>query len=163
MIHISQKDSISLLLILNGIGIFGRLIPNYLADRLTGPLNLLIPFAFLSGLCMFGWIGVRDRAGLITFAAFYGIGGAGIQGLFPATLSSLTKDLRKAGVRMGMVFSICSFACLTGAPIAGALVQRGHGDYMYGQVFAGSVLLAGCLTMTAARIAQTGLVLRTRM
>ena len=148
---------------MNGIGLIGRLIPNYLADKLFGPLNTLIPFAFAGGLCMFGWTAVKSHTGLIIFAVFYGFFAAGIQSLFPATLSSLTKDLRKTGVRMGMVFSIVSFACLTGAPLAGVLLQSRNGDYLYAQIFAGSVLLSGCLTLTAARLAETGRILKTRM
>lgn len=163
VIGVSQKESISLILILNGVGLFGRLIPNHLADRFFGPLNTLICFALIAGLCMYGFIGVHSHSTLIIFAVFYGLFAGGIQSLFPATLSSLTKDLRKTGVRMGMVFSIVSFACLTGSPIGGALIQRRNGDYLYAQLFAGSVLVCGCLTLTAARIAETGLVFRQRM
>ena len=65
--------------------------------------------------------------GLIAFVIIYGYFGAAVQGLFPATLSSLTTDLRKMGVRIGMVFSIVSIACLTGPPLAGALIQRERG------------------------------------
>ena len=42
--------------------------------------------------------------------------GAGIQSLFPATLSTLTTDLQKVGVRMGLVFTLVSFAALMGPP-----------------------------------------------
>ena len=64
---------------------------------------------------------------------------------------------------MGMVFSIISFASLTGAPIAGALIQRDNGRYVYAQVFAGSIMASGCLTLVAARIASTGPNLRKRV
>ena len=160
---LSQKDSISLLLILNGVGLFGRIIPGFLADKFFGPLNTLIPVVMSAGLLMFCWIAVHNHAGLIGFALVYGFFGAGIQGLFPATLSSLTKDLRKTGVRMGMVFTIISFASLTGPPLAGALIQRDHGGYLYAQLFAGLVMTTGGLILAAARVAETGLHLRRRM
>jgi ABC-type microcin C transport system permease subunit YejE len=35
-----------------------------------------------------------------------GIPAGTVQGLFPATVSSLTQNIRKMGVRMGMVFTI---------------------------------------------------------
>lgn len=41
-------------------------------------------------------------------------------------------------MRMGMVFSVVSFASLTGA-----LIQRDNGGYSYAQVFAGSALMGG--------------------
>lgn len=110
ILGISESASINDLLILNGVGLFGRLIPNHLADRFFGPLNTLIPFAFISGLLIYCWAAVHSSGGLIGFAVIYGLFAAGIQSLFPATLSSLTTDLKKAGVRMGMVFSLVSFA-----------------------------------------------------
>ncbi|KAL6721383.1 hypothetical protein ACLMJK_000486 [Lecanora helva] len=157
ILGITETDSINNLLILNGVGIFGRLIPAQLADRYFGPLNTLIPFAFATGLLLYCWAAVTSKGGLIAFAVMYGLFAAGIQSLFPATLSSLTTDLKKAGVRMGMVFSVISFACLTGPPIAGALIQRRHGGYLYAQIFAGTVLVAGCATLVASRAAKKGL------
>ncbi|KAI9840225.1 MAG: hypothetical protein M1838_004174 [Thelocarpon superellum] len=163
VIHLSQDDAISLLLILNGSGFAGRLVPAFLADRYFGPLNMQIPMVFLSGVMMFAWIGVHGHASLIVFAIFYGMFASAIQGLLPATLSSLTGDVRKAGVRMGMVFSVLSFASLTGPPIAGALLAQQHGGYLYAQAFSGAVMVAGALTLIAARISHTGLHLRKRM
>ena len=156
ILGVSEADSINDLLILNGVGIFGRLIPAHLADRFFGPLNTLIPFVFVSGLLLYCWAAVDSKGGLVGFAVMYGLFAAGIQSLFPATLSSLTTDLKKAGVRMGMVFSVISFACLTGPPIAGALIQRKHGEYLYAQMFAGTVLMAGCTTLVASRVTRKG-------
>ncbi|KAL9131269.1 MAG: hypothetical protein Q9217_000756 [Psora testacea] len=156
ILHITYADSINNLLILNGMGLFGRLIPAYFADRYFGPLNTLIPFAFITGLLLFCWTAVISEGGLVAFAVMYGLFSAGIMSLFPATLSSLTTDLKKAGVRMGMVFSVVSFANLSGPPLAGALIQKDDGDYLYAQMFAGSVMMAGCATLVAARVAKTG-------
>ena len=136
IIGLSYGDSINNLLITNGVGLFGRMIPAYLADKYFGPLNVLIPFTFISGLLLFCWSAVSSRGGLTAFAVIYGIFAAGIQALFPATLSSLTTDMKKAGVRMGMVFSVVSFASLTGPPLAGALIQKENGRYLYAQMFA---------------------------
>ena len=78
------------------------------------------------------------------------------ESLFPATLASLTSDLKKAGVRMGMVFSVVGFACLTGPPLAGALIQKRQGSYLYAQIFAGSVMMGGCITLMASRVSRNG-------
>lgn len=92
------------------------MIPNWLAD-IFGSLNVLIPFAYLCGVMMFAWIGVHSVGTLYVFAAIYGCGSAGIQSLWQACINSLSAvpDLKKAGIRMGMAFSLVSFACLTGA------------------------------------------------
>ena len=155
ILHVSQTDSINLLLIMNGVGFFGRIIPGFIADRYTGPLNTIIPFAAISGLLLYCWTAVSSQTGLVLFGIFYGIFAAGIQSLFPATLASLTTDIKKTGVRIGMCFSVISFACLTGPPLAGALIQRDGGRYLYAQMFAGSSMVAGCLTLVSARVAKS--------
>ena len=156
VLQISVTDSINLILILNGTGAVGRLVPGYLADRYFGPLNLLVPFAFSAALLLYCWAAVSSRSGLIAFAVIYGMFGAGLQGLFPATLSTLTNDLRKVGVRMGMCFSVISFACLTGPPLAGALIQKDDGRYLGAQMYAGSAMIAGCALLVATRVAKIG-------
>jgi MFS family permease len=157
IIGVSQTTSIQLLLVMNGVGIIGRLIPNLLADWYTGPLNMLIPFSFATGLMAYCWAAVDSLGGLYAFAAVYGLSAAGIQSLFPATLSTLTTDLKKTGVRMGMVLSVVGAAALIGSPIAGALVEQNDGGYLYAQMFMGSTVMAGLLTVIAARVAKLGL------
>lgn len=156
ILGISQAEAINDLLIMNGVGLFGRLIPAHLADRFFGPVNTIIPFAFISGLLIYCWAAVNSKGGLVGFAIIYGLFASGIQSLFPATTASLTPDLKKAGVRMGMVFSVVSFACLTGPPLAGALIQRRDGSYLYAQMFAGSVMMGGCMTLVACRVSKKG-------
>lgn len=155
IIHVSYTESINILIVLNGVGILGRIVPNFLADRFFGPLNALIPVVLITAILGFAWIGVTSREGLYAWAVIYGIVGAAIQSLFPATLSSLTTDLRMAGTRMGMVFTIVSFAVLTGPPIAGQLIQKKGGEYQYAQIFAGADMLAGCSLLCAARFSKS--------
>ncbi|KAK0252230.1 hypothetical protein LTS09_012574 [Friedmanniomyces endolithicus] len=158
----SYQDSINLLLTMVCMGFIFRLVPNYLADRL-GALNVMVPFVFLCGIMMFGWIGIHTPSTLYVFAAIYGAGSAGIQSMWPATLASLTSDLSKAGTRMGMGFSVVSFACLSGPPLAGALIQRRDGDYLYALVWAGSSFFVGGTLIIAARTAKVGWRLRCRI
>ena len=141
---------------MNGVGLPGRLAPNFLADRLTGPLNLIAIFAGICSAIMFCWIAVDTVPGVWAFAVVYGSYAAGVQSLFPATVASLTVNPKKAGVRMGMVFSVAGFATLTGPPIAGALIQKGNGSYLYAQIFAATAMGAGCATVGAARWAKVG-------
>lgn len=153
IIHMSYTDSLNLILVINGMGVLGRLGPNLLADR-VGPINVFIPTAMVAGVCVFCWLAVRDVAGMYVWTVFYGIAGGGIQSLFPAGLSSLTPDLRRAGVRMGMVFTINSFAVLAGPPIAGRLVTAAGGSYVGAQGFAGAALLVGTGFLVAARVVK---------
>jgi MFS family permease len=153
IIGVSYVDSLNLLLVLNGMGIPGRLIPNYLADRF-GPVTLLIPTSMIASVCILSWMAVDSVAGLYAWAVFYGMAAGGIQSLFPAGLSSLTPDLRKAGIRLGMAFSIISFATLIGPPIAGVIITSSGGSYRGAQLFAGLSMLVGTVFFSFAKIAR---------
>lgn len=148
---------------MNAIGIPGRLACGLTADRLLGPVNTLIPVAFCAGILFYSWAAISTETGLYVFCVIYGFFGAGIQSLFPAACASLTSDLTKMGTRTGMCFSMVSVACLTGAPIAGALIQRHNGGYLFAQVFGGSALIGGSLTLVAARVSKNGWSLSTKM
>ncbi|KAK4235358.1 hypothetical protein C8A03DRAFT_36790 [Achaetomium macrosporum] len=153
IIGMRYTDSLNLLLVINGVGMPGRLIPNYIADR-VGTINAMIPTVGIAGICLFCWMAVKSTAGLYVWCVFYGMAAGGIQSLFPAGLSSLTTDLRKSGVRMGMVFTIVSFASLAGPPIAGAIITAEGGSYYGAQAFAGATLTLGTVLMAAARMVK---------
>ena len=152
----STASSLNQLLVLNGIGIPGRILPAILSDRILGPLNTYIPLCVASGLLLFCWIAIKSATSLYFWVIVYGLVGAGVQGMFPSALASLTTDLSKMGVRVGMILSILAFACLTGSPLTGALIERGNGSYLYAQIFGGTSLLTGAMIIVAARIAGTG-------
>jgi MFS family permease len=139
------------------MGFLFRIVPPYMADKF-GALNVLIPFTFMSGIMMFGWIGIHSIGSLYAFAAIYGSGSAVIQALWPAGIGAMSKtpDLQKAGVRMGMAFTIVSFSSLTGPPLAGALIQLRNGSYLYANIFAGTSFLVGGCLLVATRVSLVG-------
>lgn len=159
----SQSTSINLLLVMNGVGLPGRIIPNYIADKYTGPLNVLVLFALSSGIVLYSWIAVDSITGLWIFAVVYGSTAAGIQSLFPATLASLTTNPKKAGTRLGMIFSVVGFGVLTGPPVAGALIEKGNGKYLYAQLFSASSISLGACFLLASRRAKVGWQLKARV
>jgi MFS-type transporter involved in bile tolerance (Atg22 family) len=156
VLDMSQSTSINLLLVLNGVGLVARVLPNFVAEKLTGPVNLMLPYVLASGIILYCWVVVESETGLWVFAVIYGIAASGIHALFPVVLTSLTDDQKKLGVRSGMGFSIVGCAVLTGPPIAGALVQRANGSYVGLQVFSGSTMMIAVLFGVAARWAKVG-------
>ena len=58
---IRQEESISLFLMLNGVGIVGRIAPAYVADRYTGPMNILLLVSLASIICNYAMIGVTSH------------------------------------------------------------------------------------------------------
>ncbi|EPS28689.1 hypothetical protein PDE_03635 [Penicillium oxalicum 114-2] len=154
-IGLTYSDSTNLIIVTNGAGVFGRLIPAYLADRYFGPLNTIIPLSLGASLMMFCWAAVHSTGGLYAFAILYGIFSNGVQGLWPSTLSSLTSDLSKTGIRIGMGFTVVSLACLTGPPLGGALIAKAHG-YIGAQIWGGLSFALGAAILVLARYLKTG-------
>ena len=116
----------------------------------------------MAGMLLYCWIAVKNPSGIILFSVTCTIA-AGVQGMFPAALSSLTTDLSKMGVRVGMVLSIVAFACLAGPPLVGALIERGGGSYIYAQIWGGTSMIVGALVVVMARVAGTGWEWRKKM
>jgi MFS family permease len=87
-----------LLPILNAASIAGRIVPNILTDKI-GPLNVLIPASFATGILAFGWIGINSVSGIIIFAILYGFFSGGFVSLPPVAIITLSPDIRKIGTR----------------------------------------------------------------
>lgn len=163
VIGVPYSTSINVLMIMNGVGVLGRLIPSYFADLKFGPYNMLLPSCFLSAAILYIWITITNRPGVYAWSVLYGFFVAGFQGMFPAVLTSLTKDMSKVGTRNGMGFAIVGVGTLVGPPIAGALIQSHGGGYLYAQVWGGTAVLAGSLVLVWGRVSITGLKLRMRV
>ncbi|EJT81636.1 hypothetical protein GGTG_01614 [Gaeumannomyces tritici R3-111a-1] len=106
---------------LNAGSIVGRVLPNYLADR-VGSVNVVAACGVAASALVLGWFGVRDLAGLAAFAVLYGLFSGGIVSVTPSVLMALTPDPGRVGARIGMAFSCTGVAILIGTPIAGAVV-----------------------------------------
>ena len=104
IIHIPEVESFNLLMVLNGVGVIGRTLSAYVANQYTGPMNIMLLATIASVICTYAMVGVTSQPGFYAWTVGFGIVANAIQGIFPAVLSSLTVDLKKAGVRMGMVF-----------------------------------------------------------
>jgi predicted MFS family arabinose efflux permease len=165
ILHMSYKDSANMIIIFNAIGIPARLLTGHAADRWTGPLNAIIPLIFLNGVLAFTWIAVSSVGGMYVETVVYGLAGGAFQCLFPTTITSLNNDMSKNGVRLGMAFSVFSFAGLTGPPIGGALLTTnggGQGGYMSALLGVGFATMAGTALLCVSRVRKAGWKLTTK-
>ena len=144
-----------LLSIINATSTVGRLIPNFFADKI-GPLNIQIPFAFVTAILCFGWIGIRDATGLLIFCALYGFFCGSFVSLPGITVVSLSPNLRTIGIQLGMALTISGCGLLVGEPIAGAIL-RGRGGWIGLQAWCGILLIISGLFSLAARVLKVGL------
>lgn len=69
---ISSNLALYSLSILNAASIFGRIIPNWLADT-YGPLTILVPQCFISGVLIFLFLPMcKTAGGLVAFTILFG-------------------------------------------------------------------------------------------
>ena len=162
VLELPYGTAINVLLVLNGVGILGRMVPSYFADQHFGCYNMLIPFCFVSGIVLFFWPLVDSAGGLYGWAVTYGFFVAGFQGMFPAVLTSLTKDMSRVGTRNGMGLAIIGLGTFIGPPIAGALIQSYGGRYLVAQIFGGATIMLGSVILVLGRISATGMKFRVR-
>ncbi|KAH6873787.1 major facilitator superfamily transporter [Thelonectria olida] len=153
---LSDDGALLILTVMSAVGITGRLIPPFLADRFFTPLRTLVVSLLLSSLNVFAWTAVNSMAGLTVWVIAYAFTANAVQTLFTASMGEVTSDMTKLGIRIGMVFTVVSFACLAGPPIGGILVQYGNGDFLYAQIFAATTMLVGGLLVTFAKVKQVG-------
>lgn len=133
----------------------GRIFPAYLATRVVGnALYVLTPITFSAGVLLYLWKYVTSYNGFLAWIIVYGFFANAVQSLFVGSVGSLTKDPQKMGVRVGMIFTIISFACLTGPPIAGALIDLDDGNFLYAQIFGITSVVCGSAVLAAAAVAS---------
>lgn len=131
-----------------------------------GTLNVIIPCAFISAVVVLSWIPVHNLGGLIATSVLYSFFSGGLMALPPAVLVSLSPNLSKIGVQVGMALTIGSLGVLIGSPAAGAILSRqnkngnpeilGSFNYTGTLVFTGIALLVCGLLMTATRVIKKG-------
>lgn len=148
--EVPKSLTIYIIPILNGASLFGRIIPNFVADR-YGRFNVIILMTATSGVLMFAMLGAGSTHGVIIFAIFYGFFSGSFMSLVAPTIGTFSKSAGDVGIRLGFACFIWSFALLTGNPISGALLQSPHYHWPRAIVFNAVMVLFGCLLMLVSR------------
>jgi MFS family permease len=115
---ISPQLSFYLLAIANGASAFGRILPNFVADKL-GVFNMLIASSAVSGVIIFCWLPATNTAGVIVIALLFGFSSGAYVSLIPGVFQSLSSHMGEMGVRLGLAWAVVALAALTGTPIEG--------------------------------------------
>ncbi|KAJ7151404.1 MFS general substrate transporter [Mycena crocata] len=136
--------------VLNAATIFGRTIPNFIADK-YGALNVAIPMTTVSGGLVFAMLNLRSVGSLFVFAAFYGFFSGAFMSLLAAIMSSFAFSVNEIGSRIGIAMFLLSLPLLTGAPITGAFLHPPEYTWWRGVTFSGVVQLSGVALITLSR------------
>ncbi|KAF9266174.1 MFS general substrate transporter [Marasmius fiardii PR-910] len=135
--------------ILNGCSLFGRTLPLFIAQR-VGPLNVLIVACTFASIMLFVFTTAKSNVGILVYDGFFGVfSGTYVSGL-PAACSSLTRDPKETGLRLGMMYFVTSFFWLASSPIQGVLIRM-HGEFWPAAVFGGSCVALGVCCMLIVR------------
>jgi MFS family permease len=137
--------------LLNAGSTVGRVAPNYIADK-AGALNVHIACAIATTALLFGWMGIRSMGSLVVFALLYGCFSGGIVAVTPAVVMTMSPDVGRVGVRIGMLFMLTGIAVLIGTPIAGIILgPSSEVDWPGVMWYSAGALLMGTLVYLAAR------------
>ncbi|KAF2736692.1 putative MFS monocarboxylate transporter [Polyplosphaeria fusca] len=151
---VDERLGFYLLPILNVGSVFGRVIPNYVAD-FVGALNTAIICGLITATISFCLIAVHNSAGAIAIAIFYGFFSGAIASLSPMLVVHATPERRKIGTWLGMGFAAVAIGLLIGNPISGAILRSS--SFKYAWLFSGLCLTVGSGFLVAARIQKGGM------
>ena len=104
---VSRETAFYVLSVMNAGGVFGRIVPAILSDKI-GRFNLLIPTAFLAGLsCLTFWMFSKTPIAVIVFAVVYGfLSGAFISVVTPCVAQ--ISEISEIGSRLGALYTLIS-------------------------------------------------------
>jgi MFS family permease len=164
---INPTFAYQLLALLNVGSFFGRWLPGYVADE-WGRYNTMVITVVMSLICVLGlWLPastpdspVRTNIPLIViFAMGFGFSSGSNISLTPVCVGQLC-DTEEYGRYYATCYTIVSFGCLTGIPIAGAILGIDGGEYWGLVLFTGLCYAAGLACFVAARVIKVGWDLR---
>jgi predicted MFS family arabinose efflux permease len=142
-----------LLSILNAASVFGRIVPNFIADK-VGPLNIIVPCALMSGILILVLIPTHNLGGIVVVTLLYGFFSGTFVSLPPTIIVHMSPNRGLIGTRLGMSFSVVAVGALIGNPIAGAILDAKGFTSVW--IFGGCLVLAGSFLMAVSRVLFKG-------
>lgn len=107
------------------------------------------------------WLPSRSNAAIIVFTLLFGFASGATIGLGPMIALTMSPP-NEIGYRMGTAFAVAGLGALTSPPIAGELIARDGGDYVYASVFSGVAYAVSTLVMIILRVRLGGWGLTTK-
>jgi len=136
-------------------GVIGSVLFGFASDK-VGVWNMLIIVNAILTILILGMSTIHNKGTLIAFAIFYGIFMASWFSLMVTALASLATRTRETGTRVGLVFSIASFAGLFSALVQNVVLGV---DFKWGGLSAlGGILflmVTGAIVFSRMKVAAT--------
>ncbi|KAK8136392.1 major facilitator superfamily domain-containing protein [Apiospora sp. TS-2023a] len=147
----TPTTTVNLLLVTNAVSTPARVFIGWIADNHLGPFNTYILSVASLAVTLFSWTAVTNATGMYIWAVAFGITNGAAQAAYVGAIAGLTKDPKRIGIRIGMIFGFCAFASLAGPPVAGSIIDSTGGAYHWAQVWGGSVELLAVVILMVAR------------
>jgi len=138
--------------ILNAANMFGRIVPNYIADK-VGAWSVFTTLILLNGLLTFAMLGCGNPAGLVSFSIFYGFSVGGVISVYMPLIATISKGRHDMGRRIGVALVPVGVAYLVGSPITAMIIGK---DFVWwrGITFAAVTMIAAFICLIIMRISM---------
>ncbi|KAL8387296.1 hypothetical protein RB595_010014 [Gaeumannomyces hyphopodioides] len=149
--------SFRIMTVLNAASVVGRALPGWWAD-IIGPANanILATVQSIVACLAVWWPAGGTTAGIVVFAVLFGFASGTNISLAPLCIGRLCKT-QNYGRYYATTYTIVSFACLVGIPIAGNIVGVTEGGRYWGLIlFTGLLYCASLVAFVAARVYVVG-------
>ncbi|KAL5443635.1 hypothetical protein PMIN05_003628 [Paraphaeosphaeria minitans] len=124
---IDETMAFHLLAILNMAGLFGRFVPNFIADHYGG-INTLLPLTFTCIILLVTLPWFNTFPSLVVFCVLYGFASAGTLILPSPIITKLLPCAADLGVRMGLAYLFAAFGGLVGNPLSSSAKKENDPD-----------------------------------
>ncbi|SCU91598.1 LADA_0F10924g1_1 [Lachancea dasiensis] len=155
----TEKFSYSLIATTNAIGVLGRYVPAYLADKYSGRFNTVIvttSMAAVFNLVLWLPFGSSTRV-LWAYSILYGFSTGSVQSLIPVCLGQISKT-SDFGKRYASAYLLVAIMTIPVIPIGGAIIGEGTiQNYDYFIVYSSMMMLAGSVCFAISRNLCVGL------
>jgi predicted MFS family arabinose efflux permease len=134
----SQAFTFQILPIMNVGSFFGRWIPDFYANKIGcyNTIILSVTLNIMAVLCIWLLAG-NTTAGFVTFTLLFGFASESNVGLTPVCISQLCPT-ESYDRYYATCYTVVSFDCLAGVPIAGEILAHNRGQYWGLMVFVGA-------------------------
>ena len=142
--------------IMNAGSVVGRSLPAYYSDFI-GAFNTCLMSVVLSIVaCLCVWLPLgHTSAGIIVFSVLFGIASGTSIAIAPVCIGRMCKT-QEYGRYYATTYTVVSFACLIGIPIAGSIIQASDGTYTALIIFVSAIYVASAAFLIWAKAATLG-------
>ncbi|KAJ6780809.1 hypothetical protein PWT90_04575 [Aphanocladium album] len=152
----SEAFAYHLIPIMNAGSVIGRSLPGYYSDVIGAFNTCLLSVALSLVACLCVWLPLgHTSAGIIIFSVLFGFASGTSIAIAPVCIGRMCKT-QEYGRYYATTYTVVSFACLIGIPIAGSIVQANGGEYSQLIIFTGCIYVGSAAFLVWAKAAKLG-------